>query len=171
MTTRAPRVAAIAPPAARDEGGERASVVPLRRRAASPPGGEPVPATENRRIPRPAPPGASRPGPDDPAVAAHLRHIALMDDRADQTVYARRRALARLARFLHPVLLLDATPELLADWRASLRPLARNSVTSYVSHVRQFYAWADAEGLVSADPARWPRRWPPRPAGCCCGCC
>jgi integrase len=98
-----------------------------------------------------------------PEVAAHLAWLA-QRGRAWTTIYDRGRLLIRLAAFL-PVPLLDATPAMLAGWRASMNH-APGVVCGYVSHASQFYRWAVAEGLAASNPAvllpvpRRPRRLP-----------
>jgi integrase/recombinase XerC len=86
----------------------------------------------------------------DIVVSAHLRHLELEGHPAT-TVYARGRALARLRAALQ-VPLLEATGEQLAGWRESLT-VSPDTVGDYVSHARQFYAWAAAAGLIEGNPA------------------
>jgi integrase/recombinase XerC len=80
------------------------------------------------------------------------------------TIYARRRALVRLAAVL-PVPLCEATPEMLGGWRAGLT-ITDEAVVSYVSHLRAFYGWCTTEGYAGSNPAaglpvpRVPRRVP-----------
>lgn len=99
----------------------------------------------------------------DTVVTAHL-HWLQMRGHAPASVYARERALARLAALL-PVPLLEATAAHLAAWRAALATGPAATV-AYVSHAREFYAWAVAEGLRPDNPAaglpvpRLPRRIP-----------
>jgi integrase/recombinase XerC len=98
-----------------------------------------------------------------PEIAAHLAYLALRG-LSSRTITERRRFLVRLTRIL-PVPLLLATPEDLLAWRASLR-VTRAVVGHYVSHARQFYEWAAAEGLAACNPAaglpvpKRPRRLP-----------
>ena len=85
-----------------------------------------------------------------------------------ETVYQRARGLVRLAAAL-PVPLLEADAAMLAAWRSRLS-IGDQAVGDYVSHARQFYAWALAEDLVDDDPtARLPTprhgRSLPRPIG------
>jgi integrase len=86
----------------------------------------------------------------DLVVSKHLRHIR-MEGLAATTVYSRGRALARL-RAATGVPLLEATGPELTEWRAALA-LTPDTIAGYVSHVRQFYAWAVAAGLIEASPA------------------
>jgi integrase len=102
-----------------------------------------------------------------PEVAAH---VAWLEQRglARTTIYDRSRLLIRLAAFL-PVPLLEASPEMLATWRASLIH-APGVICGYVSHATQFYAFAVTQGWITSNPAaglpvpRRPRRLP-RPVG------
>ena len=106
-------------------------------------------------------------GMDDNVVAAHLRQLELRGQTPD-TVYCRRRALARLAAAL-PVPLLEAAPADLQAWRESLS-VGPATIVAYVSHAREFYRWAIAAGLTDHNPAeglpvpRLPQRVP-RPIG------
>jgi integrase/recombinase XerC len=84
------------------------------------------------------------------AVIRHLHHLQLLGHAAT-TVYARKRALTRLAIAL-PVPLLDATAEHFAAWRETLR-MSPDGIAHEVGHARQFYRWAAAEGLLAASPA------------------
>jgi integrase len=84
------------------------------------------------------------------------------------TVYARRRALARMAAVI-PVPLLEASPADLAAWREGLT-VTGNTAVQYAAHARAFYAWAVQAGRCQSDPAAalaLPRmiRGLPRPAG------
>ena len=100
-------------------------------------------------------------------VQSHLDHLRLKG-RTPASVYARKRALARLTAAL-AVPLLAATPADLADWRASLT-VGDDAVVAYVSHVRSFYDWCVEMGLRAENPAaglpvpRLGRRLP-RPIG------
>lgn len=93
----------------------------------------------------------------------HLAHLRLLGYSAT-TIYARRRALTRLAAVL-PVPLSQATPAMLGDWRAGLT-ITDEAVVSYVSHLRAFYAWCVTEDYARSNPAsglpvpRVPRRVP-----------
>ena len=104
---------------------------------------------------------------DAAAVAAHLDWLRLRGLAAG-TLWARHRALVRMTMLL-PCPLLEASPADLLAWRRGLQ-LSPHAVCSYVSHARQFYAWAAAEGLVAVNPAARvpaPRRGRtvPRPIG------
>jgi integrase len=89
--------------------------------------------------------------PSQLAVARHLDHLR-QRGLAPSTIYQRRRALARLDAVL-TVPLLDAGPAELAAWRAGLTTGAEATVSTYACHVREFYAWALAEGLIYINPA------------------
>ncbi len=80
----------------------------------------------------------------------HLNHLRLKG-RTPASVYARKRALARLTAAL-AVPLLSAGSGDLADWRASLT-VGDDAVVAYVSHIRSFYDWCVAEGLRAENPA------------------
>jgi integrase len=80
----------------------------------------------------------------------HLGHLRLRGH-TPTSIYARKRALARLTAAL-AVPLLSATAADLADWRASLT-VGDQAVVAYVSHVRSFYGWAVKEGLIAENPA------------------
>lgn len=128
------------------------------------------------------------------AEERHLAYLRLSGGRPT-SVYARKRALIRLAAWLEangeeprtapstsrrgPGLpmdradfskgLLDATPADLAAWRASLA-VGDRAVVAYAGHVREFYRWCVAEGLITSNPAAGlplPRlgRSLPRPIG------
>jgi integrase/recombinase XerC len=100
---------------------------------------------------------------DAAVVAAHLRHIRLLS-LTEGTIYARARALHRMARFLPGPLTAATAGDLLA-WRAALT-VTDETVVHYVSHAREFYKWLVAEGLRGDDPAarlpvpKIPRRLP-----------
>src|SRR5258707_12112514 len=83
-----------------------------------------------------------------PEVAAHLAWLA-QRGRARTTIYDRGRLLIRLAGCL-PVPLLEATPAMLAQWRAARShppPRAAGAVAP-AGHV---YAWAGAQRGRRAD--------------------
>lgn len=98
-------------------------------------------------------------------VKKHLEYLRLRG-RAATTIYARERALARLAGLLGCPLL-AATPADLWAWRAGL-DLAPHTTCSYISHISQFYGWTVATGMLERNPAAglpspWPGRRLPRP--------
>ncbi len=84
-----------------------------------------------------------------PVLASHLEYLRQLG-RAEGSIYARRRALARMG-ILIGVPLLEASRSDLARWRAGL-DVTGNTVRSYVAHARCFYRWAAAEQLVGSDP-------------------
>src|SRR6266705_3448844 len=80
-------------------------------------------------------------------------HLEWMRQRglAPDTICQRRRTLTRLAAFL-PVPLADATPGMLAAWRAGLT-VGDQALVHYVGDARQFYAWAIGQDLAAGNPA------------------
>lgn len=98
-------------------------------------------------------------------VRAHLHHLSMRGLAPATTIYTRGNVLHRLEAVLQPVPLLAATAADLAAWRASLTQ-APSTIAGYISHVKSFYAWALAAGLITADPAaaipvpKTPRRLP-----------
>ena len=100
-------------------------------------------------------------------LAAHLTSLRHRGHTA-ASVQARARALHRMAGRI-PVPLLEATVADLATWRENLT-VTGNTVIGYVSHAKDFYAWAVGQGLAASNPAEGlplPRlvRGLPRPAG------
>jgi integrase/recombinase XerC len=94
-------------------------------------------------------PGLTR--DDAVLVREHLRYLQLLG-RSESTVYARSRALIRLGLAIRPVRLAYAgVPELYA-WRQQLA-VGDGSVQSYVTHVREFYAWLQAQDVRDDNPA------------------
>jgi integrase len=87
----------------------------------------------------------------DKAVRDQLRHLKLKG-RSAVTISHREKMLGHVADFL-PVPLLEATPEMLYDWRASLQ-VSDASAAGYISHVRGFYAFCVERGLLETDPAK-----------------
>jgi integrase/recombinase XerC len=67
------------------------------------------------------------------------------------TIRSRRSVLTTLRHSL-PVPELEATPEMLLRWRCEMNHIAPSTISGYVSHARQFYAWALQRGLAAADP-------------------
>lgn len=72
---------------------------------------------------------------------------------AETYIYNRSRALARMTGELSPVPLLTATAGDLLAWRAGLARLTPDATAAYLSHAREFYAWALGAGHISADPS------------------
>src|SRR5258708_218462 len=83
-------------------------------------------------------------------LARHLDELRLLGQ-SEGTIYARRRAILRMASLIGTPLL-EATPEDLRAWRAGLR-VTENTVTQYASHARQFFGWAVEAGLMERNPA------------------
>ncbi len=91
-------------------------------------------------------------GIDAELVARHLDYMRLRG-MAESTIYKRRRSLIRLAAWLS-VPLMEATPELLGQWRAGLQ-LGTEATLTEITSARQFYQWAaEYSGLRSDNPAR-----------------
>ena len=88
--------------------------------------------------------------PADIVVATHLNYLEMRGQTTD-TVYCRRRALARLTVALGKPLL-DATEQDLAAWRRGLS-VGPDTIVHYVSHAREFYRWAVRVGLIEQNPA------------------
>ena len=99
-------------------------------------------------------------------LAGHLNYLRMLG-RSAITIRQRRQVIVRLEGAL-PCPVLDAGPGELLVWRAGLA--GPDAVRAYVSHVRQFYAWAVDQGLIGENPAeRLPvpqvGRRLPRPVG------
>ena len=86
----------------------------------------------------------------DLIIAAHLRHLELLD-RTPDSIYCRYRALARMTAALG-IPLLEASPADLLAWRAGLS-VGPATIVAYVSHAREFYRWAVVSGLLGENPA------------------
>jgi len=86
----------------------------------------------------------------DKAVRAQKAHLKAKGCSA-KTIDHREKALARLARTL-PVPLLEATADMLYDWRLSLT-VSNATAAGYISHVREFYRFCVERGLLEASPA------------------
>ncbi len=98
------------------------------------------------------------------AVAEHLTTLHTRNLRP-ATIAQRHAALRRLAEHAHPTPLLELGLAELTAWTS--RPaLSIETQASEISHVRSFYRWAHAAGLVDHDPAaqvqrpQVPRRHP-----------
>jgi integrase/recombinase XerC len=83
-------------------------------------------------------------------LARHLHELRLLG-LSDGTIYARRRAILRMAALID-VPLLEATQEDLAAWRDALT-VTDNTVVHYASHARRFFDWAVAAGHADLNPA------------------
>ena len=85
-------------------------------------------------------------------VRAHLHHLS-MRGLSPVTIGTRGHVLARLRASL-TCELLDATAADLAAWRATLTgAVTSGTIAGYVSHVRESYAWWQASGYISENPA------------------
>lgn len=83
-------------------------------------------------------------------VGRHLRFLKLRGH-SEGSIYARKRALARMTALL-PGPLLEATEAHLMAWREGL-DLSPGATATYVAHAREFYSWALLEEMVSYNPA------------------
>jgi integrase len=87
-------------------------------------------------------------------VSAHLEWMAL-SGLAERTQYARAGTLARLAAYIAPVPLEDATQADLMPWRASLARWSDITIICNVRHASAFYGWLRDEARYRPDhPAR-----------------
>lgn len=80
------------------------------------------------------------------------RHLAELEQRRRTagTIYARRRAIARMAAAID-VPLLEASPADLTGWLDAI-DVIDNTVVHYASHARCFYRWAQRKQLIGANP-------------------
>jgi site-specific recombinase XerC len=85
----------------------------------------------------------------DDVVDRHLAELA-QRRRSEGTIYARRRALARMAAAIG-VPLLRAAPDDLTEWLDDLEVID-NTIVHYASHARCFYRWAVRKRLVDVNP-------------------
>jgi site-specific recombinase XerD len=86
----------------------------------------------------------------DGNVARHTQWMRLRG-LSERTIGGRKSALDLLTKHASkPVR--DITPDDLHTWQITLGVLALNTRKSYVSHVREFYAWAADNGVVPANP-------------------
>lgn len=87
-------------------------------------------------------------------VATHLAELQF-DSYSDRTVDGRERILAKLAVDLAHLAAGDVTHEQLKAFLSEhWRDAARNTKATNTSHVRAFFAWAEENGHIPADPAR-----------------
>jgi integrase len=104
---------------------------------------------------------------DSGLLDRHFRYLQQLGHSAG-SVYARRRALVRMAKAIGEPLA-DATREDLAAWRDRLT-VTDDTVTHYVAHARGYFRWLVAQGYRADDPTgglpvpRLSRRLP-RPVG------
>jgi hypothetical protein len=105
-----------------------------------------------------------------PDVVAYLRYLKVRNCR-DQTIYNRRRSLARLALWAEGRPLLELTGADLAKWEDErTSQITPNSRRAELSNVREFYRWAYRGEMIERDPTvglSMPRarRGVPRPVG------
>lgn len=82
-------------------------------------------------------------------ISRHIAHITLAGHRP-RTIKSRREVLQRFRRDIHPRELEEATRSDVEHFLArDLKPASRRA---YLGHLRSFYSWALAEGMVEADP-------------------
>jgi integrase/recombinase XerC len=84
------------------------------------------------------------------AVEDHLAWLKLRG-LSPNTIRSRKSVLTTLSHSI-PVPLLEAGPDQLLTWRCEMSHIAPSTISSYVSHARQFYAWALQRRLVAGDP-------------------
>jgi integrase len=87
--------------------------------------------------------------PDD-VVERHLAYLR-QRGRSPGTLYARRRAIARMSALIDRPLL-EASAADLARWREQLRVID-NTAVHYASHARGFFGWCQAAGMIDRNPA------------------
>jgi site-specific recombinase XerC len=87
---------------------------------------------------------------NESVIGQHMEFMRLRRLKGS-TIYCRYRGLMRLAISL-PVPLLEADAAMLTAWRAGLT-VGDEATGSYVSCVRQFYAWAVFENRITVNPA------------------
>jgi site-specific recombinase XerD len=84
----------------------------------------------------------------------YVRHVAAMRQRGlSENTIRGRTDVVRLLLNHAAVPAIDVTPDHMRAWQASLGLLNANSRAAYVSHIRQFYRWMLAEGLIAEDPS------------------
>lgn len=83
-------------------------------------------------------------------IERHLNDLRLKGH-TPGTIYARRRALVRMAALIGTPLW-SASEEDLRAWREALT-VTDNTVRQYASHARNFYDWCIAQGHVEDNPA------------------
>jgi site-specific recombinase XerD len=90
-------------------------------------------------------------------IHQHLNEMRRRNRRPG-TIYQRRRALVRLAEYLKPRSILEATPEDLVAWVFDVRNLAPESQATEVTQFREFFRWAVEVELIEVDPSARLRR-------------
>jgi integrase/recombinase XerC len=88
----------------------------------------------------------------DGIVADHLRYLEARG-RSSRTVEGRKAAIHLLVRHAG-VPVRDITAGHLTAWQDALMVLSVNTRCSYISHVKEFFRWARAEGELADNPAR-----------------
>lgn len=86
----------------------------------------------------------------DDVVEQHLADMRRSRRYSEGTIYARQRALARMAALID-VPLTEAGPEDLQRWASGLR-VVDNTVVHYASHARCFYAWCVRRRYLDRNP-------------------
>lgn len=85
---------------------------------------------------------------------------------SEATIIARLKIVMRLAAWLDPVPLIEATPATLAGFQRQFVGLADASINIYVRNIQWFYRWALSTDLITVDPStrmRKPRIRPGKP--------
>lgn len=85
----------------------------------------------------------------DDVVDRHIAELA-QRRRTDGTIYARRRAIARMSAAIG-VPLLQVTAADLTEWLDDL-DVVDNTIVHYASHARCFYRWAERKRLIGHNP-------------------
>lgn len=100
----------------------------------------------------------------DELIDLHLAHLGAAG-RARSTIEARADVLRRLQRRLDYGLVYAAT-EQLEQWFVELRERgrARNTISNYAYHMREFFSWACKAGFLDGDPTGGMDR-PKKPQG------
>lgn len=82
-------------------------------------------------------------------IESHLAHLVRLNRRPG-TIYQRRRTLYRLAEYVAPASVLEATVDQLRAFTE--RGLGDEALYGEVTRLTQFYRWAVREGLIDSDP-------------------
>lgn len=86
-------------------------------------------------------------------ISHRIDHMRLRN-LSPRTLEVNRNTLRRLARWLEPTPLAEATEDDLNQWAMSLERLAPRSRYASLSRVTCFYGWCHDAGLLDANPAR-----------------
>lgn len=98
----------------------------------------------------------------DEIITARIDHMRLRG-LSERTIQVNRDHLRRLARFLHPTPLLEASHDELMAWATALSHLAPRTRYAELSRTHGFYCWAAEAGLRGDVPsAKVPRPKVPR---------